>query len=307
VRIALAANRASGGGLDPEPLADAIRAHGAEVAVFGPEPAELERAAAWEPDRVAVASGDGTIGPVAELAGRLDVALAVIGAGTANDFARAHSLPADPIEAATLAATGTHERPLELGRLADGHPFVNVGSAGLASVAARNATPLKPRLGPLAYGVGAARAAATGRPLPATVRADGRVVFDGACWQVIVAVSGAFGGGSGVAEADPDDGVLDVVILPAGSRAGLARRAWGLRTRTIAQQRAVPHERGAVVEVDLEPGSEINVDGEIRTGGLERVTVQARAFRLVVPEGEARLRTHGRVRLNQNAGWMPAG
>ena len=112
-------------------------------------------------------------------------------------------------------------------------------------MAARNAQPLKPRLGPLAYGVGALRAAAREHPLPVTVRGDGRTLFDNHAWQVIVAVSGAFGGGSGVAEADPDDGVLDVVILPAGSRAGLARRAWGLRTRTIAQQRDVPHERGA--------------------------------------------------------------
>src|SRR6185312_5787857 len=101
------------------------------------------------------------------------------------------------------------------GTLAGGRPFVNVASAGLASVAARNAQPLKPRLGPLAYGVGAARAAASEQPLPVTVRADGREVFAGACWQVIVAVSGAFGGGSGVAEARPDDGVLDVVALPA--------------------------------------------------------------------------------------------
>ena len=133
-----------------------------------------------------------------------------------------------------------------------------------------------------------ASAAARERPLPVTVRADGSTVFDDSAWQVIVAVSGAFGGGSGVAEANPDDGVLDVVILPAGSRTGLARRAWGLRTRTIAQQHDVPHERGHEIAVDLPAGSEINVDGEIRSGGLERVTVQARAFRLVVPPGRRR-------------------
>ena len=283
MRIALAANRASGGGLDPEPLLAALRERGAEAADFGCRDEDLERAAAWKPDRLAVAGGDGTIGPVAELAGRLDVPLAVIPTGTANDFARAYGVPDDPVEAAVLAATGEHTRPLELGRLADERPFVNVASAGLASVAARNAQPLKPRLGPLAYGVGALRAAARERPLPVTVRADGRTVFDQRAWQVIVAVSGAFGGGSGVAEADPDDGVLDVVVLPAGSRAGLARRAWGLRQRTIAQQHDVPHERAHVVEVDLPGGSEINVDGEIREGGLERVTVQARAFRLLVP------------------------
>jgi diacylglycerol kinase (ATP) len=303
VRIALAANRASGGGLDPEPLAAAMRDRGADVAVFGCESAELERAAEWAPDRVAVAGGDGTIGTAAELAARLDVPLAVLPTGTANDFARAYGVPDDPRAAAELAATGERTRPLELGRLGDGRPFVNVASAGLASVAARNAQPLKARLGPLAYGVGALHAAAREQPLPVTVRADGEVIYDDDCWQLIVAVSGAFGGGSGVAEADPDDGVLDVIVLPAGSRAGLARRAWGLRTRTIAQQRDIPHERAHVVEVDLPPGTEINVDGEIRDGGLERVTVEPRAFRLVVAFTDA---TDG-VRLNQDAGWMPAG
>jgi diacylglycerol kinase (ATP) len=294
VRIALAANRASGGGLDPEPLLAAMRSRGAEVAAFGCQAEELERVAAWEPDRLAVAGGDGTVGPVAELAGRLDVPLAVLPAGTANDFARAYGVPVDLREAAALAVESAHTRPLELGRLADGRPFVNVASAGLASVAARNAQPLKARLGPLAYGVGAARAAARERPLRVTARADGRTVFEGDCWQVIVAVSGAFGGGSGVAEADPDDGVLDLVILPAGSRAGLARRAWGPRTRTIAQQRGVPHVLGHVVEVELPDGREINVDGEIRVGGLERVTVEPQAFRLVVPPAGQPPRRRGR-------------
>jgi diacylglycerol kinase (ATP) len=283
VRIALAANRASGGGLDPGPLAAAMREHGAEVTIHSCDPEDLEAIADSRPDRVAVAGGDGTIGPVAELAGRLDVPLGAIPTGTANDFARIYQLPDDLRVAAALAAAGDHTRPLELGRLSDGRPFVNVASAGLASVAARNAQPLKPRLGPLAYGVGAARAAVTEAPLEATVRVDGETVFEGPSWQVIVAVSGAFGGGSGVAEADPDDGRLDVVVLPAGSRLGLARRAYGLRTQTIASQRDVEHHRGHLIEVGLPPDSELNVDGEIRPNGLDRVTVEPRAFRLVVP------------------------
>jgi diacylglycerol kinase (ATP) len=283
VRIALAANHASGGGLDPEPLAAAMRERGAEVTVHSCNSEDLEAIARSGPDRVAVAGGDGTIGAVAELAGRLDVPLGVVPTGTANDFARAYGLPDDPREAAALAATAGRTRPLELGRLSDGRPFVNVASAGLASVAARNAQPLKRRLGPLAYGVGAVRAAATEAPLEATVSVDGAKVFEGRSWQVIVAVSGAFGGGSGVAEADPDDGVLDVVVLPAGSRLGLARRAYGLRTRTIAGQSDVEHHRGRTVEVDLPHTGELNVDGEIREGGLDRVTVTPRAFRLVVP------------------------
>jgi diacylglycerol kinase family enzyme len=84
-----------------------------------------------------------------------------------------------------------------------------------------------------------------------------------------------------VEEADPRDGALDVVVLPAGSRIGLARRAWGLRTRTIARQRGVEHARGRVIEAGLPDGTELNVDGEIHRGGLERVTVEPRAFRLL--------------------------
>src|SRR4051794_22074467 len=217
MRIALAANRASGGGLDPGPLMATMVQAGAEVVVDGCDAAALERLAAASPDRLAVAGGDGTIGPVAALAGRLGVPLAVIGSGTANDFARANGLPADPVAAARLAASATATRALDLGRLADDRPFVNVASAGLASVAARpppprapargrpaaagpsanaaraglasvparRAEPLKPRLGALAYAAGALRAAATERPLACRVRVDGRAAVDSACWQVI--------------------------------------------------------------------------------------------------------------------------
>ena len=282
VRIAFAANRASGGGLDPEPLAAAMREQGAEITVCDCDEAGLEQAAAARPERLVVAGGDGTIGPVAELAGRLDVPLGVIPTGTANDFARAYGLPTDRLEAAALAAGGEHTRPLELGRLAGGHQFVNVASAGLASTAAHRAKPLKPKLGPLAYAVGALRAAVSEHPLRYVVRTDGTEVFAGEAWQTIVAVTGGFGGGSEIGASDPADGVLDVTVLPAGSRLGLARRAWGLRRGTIADQRDVCHARGHVIEVDLPPGTEFNVDGEILDDGMQRITVEHEAFELVV-------------------------
>jgi diacylglycerol kinase family enzyme len=72
------------------------------------------------------------------------------------------------------------------------------------------------------------------------------------------------------------------VIVPAGSPIKLVRRAWGLRTQTIERQRAVPHYQGSVVEVELPPGTELNCDGELRDGGLERVSARANAYKLVV-------------------------
>jgi diacylglycerol kinase (ATP) len=305
VRVALIANRASGSGLDPEPLARAMRARGAEVTVFGCEVADLEQVPRSAPERLAVAGGDGTVAAVAELAGRLDVPLAAIPGGTANDFVRACGLPHDPIEAAVLAVTGSALRRLELGRLGDGRPFVNVASAGLASVAARRAAPLKPRLGPLAYAVGALRAAATAAPLSCVVRADSERVFEGEAWQVIIAVTGAFGGGSEVGVADPGDGVLDVTVLPAGSRIGLARRAWGLKRGTIAEQRGVEHHRGKVIEVAVPHGTELNADGEVRRRGLERVTVERDAYALVVPAATGPARPPARAPRRRPRGGRP--
>ena len=113
------------------------------------------------------------------------------------------------------------------------------------------------------------------------MRAGGETVFEGDAWQVIVAVTGAFGGGSELGAADPQDGVLDVAVLPAGSRIGLARRAWGLKRGTIADQRDVEHHRGTLIEVDLPPGTEFNADGEVRERGMERMTVEPSAYALV--------------------------
>src|SRR3954465_395103 len=186
VRIALIANAASGGGLDPEPLVATMRRHGAEVRARGCGPRGLAVVAAWGPDRIAVAGGDGTIGDCAELAGRLGVPLAVIPLGTANDFARTAELPLEVEAACVLAVTGSALRPLELGRLADGRPFVNVASAGLAAAAARRAEPFKAFLGARAYPLGPRQAGMTEQPLRCTVRTGGEQVFAGDAWQAIV-------------------------------------------------------------------------------------------------------------------------
>ena len=76
---------------------------------------------------------------------------------------------------------------------------------------------------------------------------------------------------------DPDDGALDVVVLPAGSRARpRAARLGPARAddRAAARRRARPRARWS--RSTLPDGAELNVDGEVRRGGLERVTVAAR-------------------------------
>ncbi|HEV3001691.1 MAG TPA: diacylglycerol kinase family protein [Solirubrobacteraceae bacterium] len=232
-------------------------------------------------DRVIVAGGDGSVGAAAALAARLGVPLAVIPTGTANDLARFLGLPLDVAGAAKLAARrSARTTSVELATAAGRRPFVNAASAGLSVLAARRARPLKPRLGRLAYAVGALRAGIAGRPLHLAVRCDGRTAFQGRAWQVVVGATGAFGGGSGTGGVDPHDHRLDVAIVEAGSRPALIRRAWAMRNQRLVDDPGVRHVRGRAVEI--EGARKFNVDGELVTVEPARFEV-AGSIEVVVP------------------------
>lgn len=279
-RIALIVSADAGDGVDAEALAARIRRAGGRPEAFDRDQLDAVREAG--PDRIAVAGGDGSLGPAADLAARLGVPLAVLPTGTANNFARAEGVPADVDEACALAARGEQTRALELGHAGE-VPFLNLASAGLAPVAAERAARLKRVLGPAAYTVGAAAAALTTPPLRCEVRAGGRRAFAGTAWQVMVAASGAFGAGVNVEGTDTGDGALDAVVLRSGPRAELIRRGWWMRQGRIATQPGAVHARASVIEVDVPPRSRFNVDGEVLELGATRFTVKRAAFRLVVP------------------------
>jgi diacylglycerol kinase (ATP) len=287
MRIALIINKDSGaaGELDIEEL---LAAAGHEVQTFDIE--DAESASGSNAERVVVAGGDGSLALAAEQAVALDVPLAVIPAGTANDFAVRMGIPEDIEEAARLAADGKSSRRVDIAALGD-RSFLNVASLGLAPAAAEAAHDLKEKLGALAYAVGALRAGASEQPFPARVLCDGSEVFDGEAWQITVGSTGAFGGGSQI-DADADDGLLDVVVIEGGPRAALARRAYGLRRGGVEEQAGVHDSRGAEVTIECGPGESLNIDGElcdvesVGHDGSDRgsigFTVRPRALELVI-------------------------
>ncbi|HET6691129.1 MAG TPA: diacylglycerol kinase family protein [Miltoncostaeaceae bacterium] len=282
MRVVLLNNPSSGSGSGPsgDELAAMLRQEGAADVATVPIDAAAE-ALAPGVDRVVLSSGDGGVGPAAEAAGAAGVPLAVIPSGTANDFARRMRLPDDPRQAARLAVRGEHRRRLDLARMGD-RPFANVATAGLAVAATRRASPLKRVLGPLAYLAGAAATGVMGRPLGCAVDVDGRRVFQGRAWQVMVACSGAFGAGSVIDEAEPDDGLLDVVVIQAGNRLRLIQYATALREGRITGQPGVLGARGARVSLGLPDGAQMNVDGDVIPAQTP-IVIAPRHFELVVP------------------------
>lgn len=256
--IALLANTASGDGRAEE-VEGLLRDAGAEIVTFSLD--ERDRAVAADPDRLVVAGGDGSIACVAASAAKAGLPLAVIATGTANDFVAGLELPAELGAACELAVRGTHRRAMELAWVGD-RAFVNVASVGLSPAAAEHADDLKGQLGALAYVAGALKAGVTAHPVRCRVSCDGEPRFEGEAWQVSVASTGAFGGGSTL-EANSSDGLLDLVVIEGGGRARLAKHAYGLRLGSVEGQKGVLDQRCSTIELRLDGSESLNVDGEL--------------------------------------------
>lgn len=279
MHLVVVTNLRSGGGTDRDLVLRLLSRNGVRLSTV--ELADLDDPLPAGADRLVVAGGDGSVGPAARAANTAGVPLAVIPTGTANDFVTAAGLPRDVEKACALAASATaRTRHHEVG-LVGRHAFVNVAAAGLSAVASTLAKPLKPRLGALAYPVSAVRAGLTAPPITCRVRVDGVERFAGDAWQVVVAVTGAFGGGSSIGGTRHDDGLLDVAAVPAASRAALVRYGYGMRRGHLTSLADVHHHRGRRIEVDTT--SEFTVDGEVLRLAPASFTLLSGGVAVVVP------------------------
>ncbi|WP_341359753.1 YegS/Rv2252/BmrU family lipid kinase [Georgenia sp. M64] len=272
-RLVLA--NAAAGSADDEAVtaALAVLREGGEVEVVTPDdPAELRRALAGAEGRdVVIMGGDGSIHACLDTLARLgttaDVGpFAVVPLGTGNDLARGLGLPLDAEAAARVALTG-RTRSLDLLVDDDGAVVVNAVHAGVGAEAAAKAEGLKKVLGPAAYPLGALRAGTgvTGWRLRITV--DGTVLHEGDVLMVTVGLGSSIGGGTEVApDAEPDDGLADVVVATATgplARAGYAR---DLRHGEHLGREDVVLARGTEVRVEAvgpEDAFRTNADGEV--------------------------------------------
>jgi diacylglycerol kinase family enzyme len=121
--------RSGRGAPDAEDLAAEARALGVEAHILRPgeDPAAVARSSSA--DVLGVAGGDGSLGPVAEVAVERNAAFVCIPHGTRNHFARDLGLDRDdPVDA--LRAFSGDERRIDVGRAGEGL-FLNNVSLGL--------------------------------------------------------------------------------------------------------------------------------------------------------------------------------
>ena len=232
-------------------------------------------AAAARYDAVAIAGGDGTLhavvtglGPNFPRAG-----LAILPLGTGNDLCRTLAVPLDPTAAVKLIRHG-RKRAIDVARL-EGVPakfMVNAATGGFSGRVAADVTPeLKQAWGPLAYLRGAAGPIADRQTFRVTLRVDGGPpeTTDDVLNLVVANGRTAAGGVLVAPTANPEDGLLDVVVVRAGGLLDLSVVAASLMAGDYLAHENVSHRRAKRVEVESDPPMPFSIDGElVETGRI---------------------------------------
>lgn len=256
-------------------LALAVLRAGCEVDVATSQNAgELDQILHHAGDRtIVVAGGDGSMHAViaalhakGDLAGRT---IALLPLGTGNDFARALDLPLDPEGAARVVLSGV-PRQVDLIVADDGEVVVNGVHAGASVQASKTAAKWKSLLTPvglgiLGYPIGAALSAIDPPSIRLTVEVDGEIITHPRQRLLMVAIGNgrSVGGGAELTpDADPGDGLADVMVSWATGPLARFLYAWGVRNRSHPARTDVITRRGKVISVRGEKFS-VSADGEI--------------------------------------------
>jgi diacylglycerol kinase (ATP) len=197
-------------------------------------------------DIVLVCGGDGSVRAAAEALVGTDTALAVMPAGTANQFANAMSIPEDMTEVVALLAT-RQTRTIDTGRC-NGMTFLVMAGIGF-DAALIDAADDKERLGMVAYLRAGAKEVRGRKPFPVKVEIDDEKVFDGDASCVLVANIGTLKGFEAFPDAVPTDGTLDAAVVTAS----------GVREWAGLMVSAVRHRQHLSGRADLHAGKTITV------------------------------------------------
>jgi diacylglycerol kinase (ATP) len=233
--------------------------------------------------RIVIGGGDGTLSKALPILLQLNKPLAVLPLGTANDFARTIGLPADPLAAAKIALAG-REHDIDVG-FANGKPFLNVASVGVASeVIKRQSKALKRTWKVLAYAISLLQTAKDLQPFFVDIEIDRGPRWSAAVHQVSVGNGRYHGGGLTVAgDAAIDDGKLDIYVVYPGTFWQLFACLTHLRFGLMKKPSVLERHAASRVTVATHRPREVDADGRVTTETPAEFTLKAKALRVIVP------------------------
>jgi diacylglycerol kinase (ATP) len=219
-------------------------------------------------DYIVTAGGDGTLNEVVNgLAERdCDICIGLVPLGTGNDFARTLGLTT-AIEENIDILLAKKNKAIDLVRVRSNRRrryFVNVSAGGFSDVVGEKLTPaIRQAWGPLAYLRGAAAALPELQAYHTRIILDGQEQLAAELYNVVIANGRFVAGGLPIApQANPSDGLLDVVLIPTHPAAKIALLAAEILLGKHVTGSAVWFRRAKKISVRSRPRMWFNVDGE---------------------------------------------
>jgi diacylglycerol kinase (ATP) len=238
-------------------------------------------------DYVVVAGGDGTLNGVVNGLGAeaKNVRIGIVPLGTGNDFARTLGLPFS-IEQNIDILRSAKTRRIDLVRVKSKRAryFVNVSAGGFSGMVNEKMTSkIKRTWGPLAYIRGAAAALPKLHAYHTQILLDNDEQLSAELYNVVVANGRFVAGGLPIApDADPSDGLLEVVLIPKLCVTEIALLAAEIVLGKHLSSKATIFRRAKKISVRSRPGMCFNVDGELVGNAPAVFQILPRALNFVV-------------------------
>ena len=238
---------------------------------------------------VIAAGGDGTLNEVvngiASPRRAREICVGVVPLGTGNDFVRSLGLPATLEENIDILRS-KQTAPVDLVRVRSDRTryFVNVSTGGFSGLVNEKLTPeIKHAWGPLAYVRSAAAALPELHAYRTTIVLDGTERLSIDLYNVIIANGRFVAAGLPIApNADPSDGLLDLVLIPKLPKPEMALLATEMVLGKHLSSNALIFRRAKKISVRSRPGMWFNVDGEAVGNEPAVFQVVPRALNFVV-------------------------
>ncbi|MEG1634304.1 MAG: YegS/Rv2252/BmrU family lipid kinase [Rikenellaceae bacterium] len=231
-----------------------------------------------------IAGGDGTINSVVNAFKQLglDIPIAVLPAGTANDFSHliGHGRS---IKRACLDILKGEVQYIDLGEV-NGTYFVNVLSAGLfTEISQKTPTLFKNTFGKLAYYMSSVGELPNFKKIHLRIDSEDFIYDDNSL--IIFVFNGRTAGNFKIAyRSDMHDGLLDVLVVKGDNIVETISTAFHfLSRRTVDYPKGVVHFKTKHLEVRGDDNINVDVDGEVGPTFPLTINCIAKGLRIIIP------------------------
>ena len=225
-------------------------------------------------DLIVAAGGDGTISELVSILGKhnINLPVAVIPAGTVNDFARANNIPLNPILAAKELDT-TRTKTIDTIKINDTYAGYMVAFGNFMTSFAKVNSSVKNKVGRIAYLIKGIKTLIKLNPYRVSIKIDKLEMETDSVFTLVSKISSVGSVEKLLPEARPDDGLLHILNIEPINIKDIVQLIYMAFTGNITNHRKVMYLTADQVEIQTSDLKEMNIDGDLYDDKDVQVTV----------------------------------